>query len=135
MPTIKKVDIMIEDTPTVCWRNLHYKDGFPQFDIYIDGTFWSNIHLNIPGTHNVANATAAIAATYLNGADAPACRKVLKDFTGAEGRYTIKGRYKGAIVISDYAHHPAATVATIDAQRRCNQPIFGLSINPLHLAE
>ncbi|HHX37795.1 MAG TPA: UDP-N-acetylmuramate--L-alanine ligase [Clostridiaceae bacterium] len=119
------------DTPTVCYRNLNYDSGIPEFDIYIDGTFWTSIHLNIPGTHNVANATAAIAATYINGADAESVGTVLRDFSGAEGRYTVKGRYLGATVVSDYAHHPAATVATIEAAKATKPEHIWVVYQPL----
>ena len=41
--------------------------------------------------------------------------KALNEFTGADGRYTVKGKYKGCDVVVDYAHHPTAARATIEA--------------------
>ena len=51
----------------------------------------------------------------LNGGEPSSCLKALNEFKGADGRYTTKGTYKGATVVVDYAHHPAAARATIEA--------------------
>ncbi len=95
--------------------NIIYHDGYPEFDVFIDGQFYSHIVLRIPGDHNVYNALTAIACSYLNGGTPKAAADVLAGFTGAEGRYSIKGKYRGATVVADYAHHPAAARATLAA--------------------
>ena len=51
----------------------------------------------------------------LNGASAESIIKALNEFGGADGRFTIKGTYRGAEVVVDYAHHPTAARVTIDA--------------------
>lgn len=101
--------------PTVAFARLVYHSGRPAFDVRADGQIPIHIELAVPGRHNVENALAAIAAARLNGASPEACQAVLAHFTGAEGRYTVKGTFNGATVVSDYAHHPAATRATLDA--------------------
>jgi len=95
--------------------NLIYHEGYPEFDVYIDGTFYTHIILRVPGDHNVYNALTAIACAHLHGGTPEAAAEVLAAFTGAEGRYSIKGKYKGATVVADYAHHPAAARATLAA--------------------
>jgi len=95
--------------------NLNYHGGYPSFDVYIDRTFYVHIDLHIPGDHNVYNALTAIACSHINGGTPEAAAGVLAAFTGAEGRYSIKGKYKGATVVADYAHHPAAARATLAA--------------------
>lgn len=102
-------------TPSVAFAQLDYRDGRPVFDVCVEGQPFAHIELAVPGRHNVENALAAIAAARMNGATSETCRTVLADFTGAEGRYTIKGTFNGAAVVSDYAHHPSATRATLDA--------------------
>jgi hypothetical protein len=62
-----------------------------------------------------SNALAAIACAHLCGGTADAAVRVLDRFTGAEGRFTQTGSYHGAQVIADYAHHPAAVRATLEA--------------------
>ncbi len=105
--TGKKADLVAE--------NITFENGLPRFDIVINGGERIDVKLNIPGSHNIANALNAAAAAYLNGASAEAVRTALNSFSGADGRYTVKGKYRGCDVVVDYAHHPTAARATIEA--------------------
>ena len=105
--TGKKADFIAE--------NITFENGLPRFDIVINGGERIDVKLNIPGSHNIANALNAAAAAYLNGASPDAVRTALDSFNGADGRYTVKGKYKGCDVVVDYAHHPTAARATIEA--------------------
>lgn len=96
-------------------KNIVFTEGHPSFDLYIYGEKAGHISLCIPGSHNIDNCLIAAACAYLNGADADSVCRALDGFTGADGRYTIKGQYKGCDVVVDYAHHPAAARATIEA--------------------
>ncbi len=96
-------------------RNLQYIDGLPQFDVYHNDQLYAHLELKIPGQHNVVNALAAIACADLCGGTPAAAEKILNSFQGAEGRFTRTGIYRGAQVIADYAHHPAAARATLAA--------------------
>ncbi len=108
-------DRLLGKPPTVVCENLHYLNGLPRFDVYISGEFYATIALGIPGEHNVKNALAAIACAWLNGGTPAAAAQALADYTGTEGRFDFRGKYRGATVISDYAHHPAAARATLAA--------------------
>ena len=105
--TGKKADFIAE--------NIRFNDGLPEFDIVVNGEERVTVSLRIPGSHNIANALNAAAAAYLNGASLDAIRRALDEFGGADGRYTVKGKYKGCDVVVDYAHHPTAARATIEA--------------------
>lgn len=94
--------------------HLTFVQGLPVFDLCHKGHSLS-IHLKIPGRHNVMDALAAIACAHENGASLETAASVLNSFQGAEGRFTDVGRYRGARVIADYAHHPAAARATLSA--------------------
>lgn len=96
-------------------ENIEYKNGLPSFDLWYADTELGRVSLKIPGKHNIDNALIAAACAYLNGAAPEAIIKSLNEFNGADGRFTIKGTYKGAKVVVDYAHHPAAARATIEA--------------------
>ena len=96
-------------------ENITFTNGLPEFDIVINDKQRISIKLQIPGSHNIANALNAAAAAYLNGASPEAIKNALDNFGGADGRYTIKGKYKGCDVVVDYAHHPTAARATIEA--------------------
>lgn len=96
-------------------ENIKFNNGLPEFDIVVNGGERVRVSLKIPGSHNIANALNAAAAAYLNGASLESIRKALDEFGGADGRYTVKGKYKGCDVVVDYAHHPTAARATIEA--------------------
>lgn len=104
--------------PDYAAYNLHYVDGYPEFDLYKQGQFVATVSLSVPGRHNVLNALAALAACDLQGANSDVTVKQLKEFTGADGRFSRKGKFKGADLIADYAHHPSATAATIAAAKQ-----------------
>lgn len=108
-------DLVDGRKPTVYAANLVYDMGLPRFDVYLQDAFYAHIELAIPGRHNVANALAAIACAHLNGGSAESAARVLSAYEGAEGRFTHTGTYRGALVIADYAHHPAAARATLEA--------------------
>ena len=96
-------------------ENITFDNGLPGFDIVINDKERISVKLKIPGSHNIANALNAATAAYLNGASPEAIKNALDNFGGADGRYTVKGKYKGCDVVVDYAHHPTAARATIEA--------------------
>jgi len=80
-----------------------------------------DIHLNIPGHHNVLNALAAIAIAVDEGVSVTAIQQGLSGFKGVGRRFQIYDEYpvaKGtAMLIDDYGHHPREVQATINAVR------------------
>ncbi|GAB1268822.1 UDP-N-acetylmuramate--L-alanine ligase [Aurantivibrio infirmus] len=79
------------------------------------------IQLNIPGMHNVLNATAAIAVSTDEGLDDESIKNGLATFSGVGRRFQVYGEYpvnKGAaMLVDDYGHHPKEVSVTIDAIR------------------
>jgi UDP-N-acetylmuramate--alanine ligase len=75
--------------------------------------------LNVPGAHNVLNATAAIAVGI--GLDIPPdkIRGALESFRGVDRRFQLRGQVGGVAVIDDYGHHPTEIRATLAAARQC----------------
>ena len=96
-------------------ENITYTEELPGFDLIAMGENIGRVQLRVPGAHNISNALIASACAYLNGASSESIIKALNEFGGADGRFTIKGTYKGAEVVVDYAHHPTAARVTIDA--------------------
>lgn len=117
--------------PTYQCRGLSYEGGLPRFEIWHDGRCRCHIRLQVPGRHNVANALAAVACAHQNGADFAAAETVLNRYQGAEGRFTEVGRYRGARVIADYAHHPAAARVTLAAARLLDHRHLWVVFQPL----
>lgn len=80
------------------------------------------VRLAVPGRHNVANATAALAALHGAGAGSGLPPLVelagaLASFPGMGRRLERKGERSGAVIFDDYAHHPTEVAATLSALR------------------
>ncbi len=71
--------------------------------------------LSVPGVHNINNSLAAIAVARELEIDLEVIRKALKEFSGVQRRFQIKGEAKGITVVDDYGHHPTEVKATLAA--------------------
>ena len=69
------------------------------------------------GRHNIKNALAVIAAARELGVPLAKIKTALFSFKGTERRAQVLGKYKEAIIIDDYAHHPTEVKATLKALR------------------
>ena len=73
--------------------------------------------LSIPGLHNVSNSMAAIAVARELEVDLEVIRRALKEFSGVQRRFQVKGDVKGVLVVDDYGHHPTEIRATLAAAK------------------
>ncbi len=96
-------------------RNIRRVGAASQFDIYYHGRKFTSVTLHVPGIHNIKNALAATAACICLGVRPAAVKYGLAGFTGAGRRFEFKGKYNGADVYDDYAHHPGELKALLDA--------------------
>lgn len=67
----------------------------------------------IPGIHNVENATVSLAILNKMGVDFDTLKKAIANFKGIKRRYTKHIFDNGKIYIDDYAHHPTELNAVI----------------------
>jgi UDP-N-acetylmuramate--alanine ligase len=74
--------------------------------------------LRVPGTHNVLNATAAIAVGIALDITVPQIREALESFRGVDRRFQLRGRAGDVAVIDDYGHHPTEIRVTLAAARQ-----------------
>ena len=86
-----------------------------EFDVIYCEEVFTHVSLRVPGIHNVKNALAASAAAICLGCSPAAIRYGLAGFSGANRRFEFKGKYNGADVYDDYAHHPSELKALLDA--------------------
>lgn len=117
-----------DDTNDFYFKNFSADAGQTGFDVFHKEESLGRFFLKIPGEFNAKNALASIAVgTYL-GITPPAIRASLEDFPGIWRRFEIKGEYRGALVISDYAHHPTAVSVTVEAAKEFypNRRIFAV---------
>lgn len=87
------------------------------FSIRRQGAELGTFHLNVPGIHNVLNATAAIAVGLEMEVPLEKIHQGLAAFTGVDRRFSIRGIEHGVTVIDDYGHHPTEVKATLAAAR------------------
>lgn len=80
--------------------------------------------LNMPGRHNVLNATATVAVALDEGVSSEAIEKGLNDFSGVGRRFQVYGHFAveenntdTVMLVDDYGHHPTEVAATIKAVR------------------
>ena len=78
---------------------------------------YGEIHLSIPGKHNIYNALASISIALELGVPFCVIKEVLENFKNANRRFEIKYNEEDVVVIDDYAHHPTEIKATISAGR------------------
>ena len=96
--------------------------GGTTFDVSVlekDGSrrLIEQVHIPIPGRHNVLNALAAIAVAIELGIDDTRIVSGFARFDGVKRRFTKVGEVHGATVIDDYAHHPTEIRAVLSAAR------------------
>lgn len=93
-----------------------------RFKVWRPGKAALDITLNMPGAHNVLNATAAIAVATDEGLDDEAIQAGLANFLGVGRRFQVYGEYEvgegKAMLVDDYGHHPREVAVTIEAVRK-----------------
>ena len=89
-----------------------------RFTVVSGGVDLGRVTLSVPGTHNVANALAAIAVGLDLGIPFESVRAGLESFTGVDRRFQVRGEAGGVVVVDDYGHHPTEIRATLETLRR-----------------
>ena len=110
----------LTDKADVYAANVEFLGANSHFDIMYKGKLFTEVTLHIPGIHNVKNALAATAACISLGVRPNAVKYGLAGFNGAGRRFEFKGKYNGADVYDDYAHHPGELKALLDAVEPLN---------------
>lgn len=96
-------------------KNVIRIGSLTKFDIMYKGKLLETVSLHVPGAHNLKNALAAAAASICLGIKPTAIKYGLAGFAGAGRRFEFKGKFNGADIYDDYAHHPGELKALLDA--------------------
>ncbi|MGB8354222.1 MAG: UDP-N-acetylmuramate--L-alanine ligase [Chthoniobacteraceae bacterium] len=88
-----------------------------QFKVFKHGTWLGDFTLNVPGKHNVSNATAVVALATELGVDVDKIATAFESFRGAKRRFEVKYRSDNYMVVDDYGHHPSEIRATLNTAR------------------
>lgn len=107
----------VNDTADYYSDNIMMSDDKISFDFHSEESGCESFEWEIPGIHNVENATAALAVMKNLGADYETMKKALATFKGIKRRYTKHSFENGTVYIDDYAHHPTELNAVINSIR------------------
>ena len=84
-----------------------------EFTLSYDKDSVSHLKLNLPGKHNVLNATAASVLAIEEGVSLINIKSALEKFSGIRRRMEFLGNLGDTVVIDDYGHHPTEIKNTI----------------------
>jgi UDP-N-acetylmuramate--alanine ligase len=104
-----QVDLQIE--------NISLGASESDFSVRRNGRPLGDFRLNVPGIHNVLNATAAIGVGLEMDVAVEKIREGLAAFTGVDRRFSVRGTARGVTVVDDYGHHPTEIRATLAAAK------------------
>jgi UDP-N-acetylmuramate: L-alanyl-gamma-D-glutamyl-meso-diaminopimelate ligase len=88
-----------------------------RFRVTCRGKAFGEFALSATGRHNVLNAMAAIVVASGRGVSVEMLAQALSTFRSVKRRMDVKGERAGILVVDDFAHHPTAVRATIEAAR------------------
>ena len=108
----------------------NYSHDWREFDVICDGKLYCHLNLQVVGRHNALNALAAAGTAWMLGIPGEVVASGLARFTGAGRRMEFKGKFNGADVYDDYAHHPGELAATIEAVRSMGYQRVVLAFQP-----
>lgn len=110
----------LDEKADVHAENISFLGENSCFDIIYHGKKYTDVTLHVPGMHNIKNALAATAASICLGIRPTAVKYGLAGFNGAGRRFEFKGKFNGADVYDDYAHHPGELRALLDMVQTLN---------------
>lgn len=106
-------------SPEMNWSagDMEWCEGMMRFRAMNRGREAARIRMPLAGKHNVLNALACVALALGRGIERGAIESALAQFQSVRKRMEIKGEVGGVLVVEDFAHHPTAIRATIEAAR------------------
>jgi UDP-N-acetylmuramate--alanine ligase len=103
------------------WWIARHEVGTPGPTLHIHGPNGTVIvTMQVPGRHNALNALAAIVVATQVGIEPAVAAAALEKYRGAERRLQLRQRTSAISIYEDYAHHPTAIRASLQAVRELN---------------
>lgn len=99
-------------------EDIEIKNGDFYFTYRDQETTFEEMHMAVPGYHNVENAVAAISVGRLLDIDMGLIKQGLATFKGVKRRFEYIVKNEKNIYIDDYAHHPAEVEAFLTSVRK-----------------
>jgi len=98
-------------------KEIVFEGLLTSFDVIHRRREIGRLSLRMPGVHNVYNALATLATAFELDIPFQIVQETLRDFSGIQRRFQIKGEKRGILVVDDYGHHPVEIMATLKAAR------------------
>ncbi|HMU33486.1 MAG TPA: UDP-N-acetylmuramate--L-alanine ligase [Pyrinomonadaceae bacterium] len=99
-------------------HDIRYDSEFgSRFNVWRGDNVLGELHLPVPGKHNVYNALAATAVALEMDIPFEKVVEAFAAFKNANRRFQFKGEANGITVVDDYGHHPTEIVATLGAAK------------------
>ncbi|MFA5023576.1 MAG: UDP-N-acetylmuramate--L-alanine ligase [Patescibacteria group bacterium] len=89
------------------------KNNWQIFTVFNKNKSLGQFKISLFGKHNILNALAVMAAARELKVPLQLIKKHLSGFKGTERRGQLLGKYRGALIIDDYAHHPTEIKTTL----------------------
>ena len=70
---------------------------------------------NLVGAHNILNLSSVLLFALQEGFAVADLQKAVQNLSLAKRRQEVRGKFQGAVIIDDFAHHPRAVAVTIAA--------------------
>lgn len=97
--------------------DVQFKELHSEFTVFWKDSILGQIHLQLPGLHNIKNSLAALCVGVELEIPFSTIKEALEEFTGVHRRFEIKSRAQNILIVDDYAHHPTEIKATLRAAR------------------
>lgn len=117
LPAIRKriITYGLTSQADVFADNLEAAEGRTRFVVRQGEQRLGEIHLSLPGRHNVYNALAVVCVGLELEIPFPVIAEALGCFEGVQRRMQLKGTAGAITVMDDYGHHPTEIRATLAA--------------------
>jgi len=99
------------------WQAVPRQPDASRFQVLFRKQEQGEVSWELLGGHNMANALAAIAAARHAGVPVKTAVAALAQFRNVKRRLEVRGAVRGITVYDDFAHHPTAIAATLEALR------------------
>ncbi len=123
----------IEDNSAYSAQNIKIDNGTYVFDLKTPKQIIRDLHLNLPGKHNLLNAITAFAIAMIYGSPTTSLAKALLTFKGVQRRFSYQIKTEDLVFVDDYAHHPTEINALHQAVREMHPGKRVLAIFQPHL--
>lgn len=107
----------VEDGSDFEAQHVRIENGAYVFDFKTPTLTIYNLTLNLPGRHNLFNASLALGMALCLGTPTHILPKALLNFKGVKRRFSYKIKTDDFVLIDDYAHHPEEINAVHQAVR------------------